>query len=148
MKSKFFYILLLLIFTTLTINAQQHKYIQTHLPLAEELSQQYKIPLAIILAIAFVETGAGSSKGAKVYNNHFGIVGKNTVVKSRYKSFASTKESFVAFCEMVSRKKYYQNLKGTNDYDAWITAMANAGYSTRPTEWKRRIRQIIKQEKL
>lgn len=147
-KTRIFLIFLLTMFLSVHSFGQQHKYIQKHTSLAEELSHLYGIPPAIILAIAFVETGGGSSKGAKVYNNHFGIVGKNTVVKSRYKSFSTSKESFIAFCELVSNKKYYSSLKGNKDYGAWIKAMASAGYSTQPKEWMRRIQLIIEQQKL
>lgn len=121
----------------------QNSYIKEHQSIAKELSQKYGIPSSIMLAIAFVETGGGSSKGAKTYNNHFGIVGKNTVTKSRYRSFSSVRESYEAFCKLLSRKAYYTKLKGTTDKTEWINAIASAGYSTQPTEWKRRIHLII-----
>ena len=83
--------ILLFLFSHLA-NAQ-HTYINNHKPMAEQLSKEYGIPSAIILAIAFVETGGGTSKNSKTLNNHFGIVGKNTVNKSKYKSFPSVQES-------------------------------------------------------
>lgn len=126
------------------VNAQQkHRYIENNRALASELSQQYGIPSAVMLAVAFVETGGGSSRAAKTFNNHFGIVGKNHVTKSRYKSFTSKKESFIAFCKLLSRKKYYAALKGNSNYHKWIEEIAAAGYSVQPTEWKRRIHLII-----
>ena len=147
-KKNIFLVFLLTMFLSVNSFAQQHKYIKKHTTLAKELSQKYGIPPAIILAIAFVETGGGNSKGAKLYHNHFGIVGKNTVVKSRYKSFSHPKESFIAFCELVSNKKYYSTLKGNDDHKAWIKAIASAGYSTQPKEWMRRIHLIIDQHNL
>ena len=48
------------------IHAQTHSYIEMHRNTAEQLSSEYGIPSAVILAIAFVETGGGNSKGAKV----------------------------------------------------------------------------------
>ena len=130
---------------TMPVNAQQkkHNYIETNQKMATELSKKYGIPSGVILAIAFVETGGGTSKGAKTYNNHFGIIGKNKIVKSRYKSFNSTKESYEAFCKLITSKKYYPNLKGNNDLSEWVKAIASAGYSEEPVEWKRRVNLII-----
>lgn len=127
------------------VNAQQkrHNYIESNQKMATELSKKYGIPSGIILAIAFVETGGGTSKGARTYNNHFGIIGKNKIVKSRYKSFASTKESYEAFCKLITSKKYYTELKGNNNLSEWVTAIASAGYSEAPLEWKRRVNLII-----
>ena len=39
------------------IHAQTHSYIEMHRNTAEQLSSEYGIPSAVILAIAFVETG-------------------------------------------------------------------------------------------
>ena len=138
--------ILLFLFSHLA-NAQ-HTYINNHKPMAEQLSKEYGIPSAIILAIAFVETGGGTSKNSKTLNNHFGIVGKNTVNKSKYKSFPSVQESYKAFCELVTRKKYYSKLKGNNDHTDWVAAIAGAGYSTQPKEWMRRVNLIISKYEL
>lgn len=150
-EMKYFKVVLISLVLSLfshNIFAQQHKYIRENKSLAEKLSNQYEIPSAIMLAVAFVETGGGSSKGAKVYNNHFGIVGKNTVIKSRYKSFESVEASYEAFCKLITRKKFYSNLKGNTNYGDWVRAIAAAGYSTQPKEWMRRINMIIKQQNL
>ena len=121
----------------------QHSYIKEHEKIATELSKKYHIPKSIILAVAFVETGGGTSKNSKSLNNHFGIIGKNTVNASKYKSFSSVRESYEAFCKLVTSKKYYPNLKGNSNYVDWIKAIASAGYSTQPQEWMRRIQLII-----
>lgn len=135
---------LILILVSCNIFAQQkHEYIQKNAPIANELSEKYGIPSSIILAIAFVETGGGTSKGAKILNNHFGIVGENNVNNSKYRSFSATKESYEVFCKLIEKKKYYTTLKNNKDPKAWIEAIAAAGYSTRPAEWKRRIDLII-----
>ena len=124
--------------------SSQNSYIDQHKPLATELSKEFGIPSAIILSIAYVETGGGNSKHCQTLNNHFGMVGKNTVNGSKFKSFESSKESFRAFCEMISRKKYYQKMKGNLDYSEWLNAIASAGYAGKPTEWKQKINTVIK----
>lgn len=134
---------LIILFFSLKISAQ-NSYINQYKPLATELSKEFGIPTAVILSIAYVETGGGNSKHCQTLNNHFGMVGKNTVNSSRFKSFESSKESFRSFCEMISRKKYYQKLKGNLDYSEWLNAIASAGYASKPTEWKQKIKTVIK----
>lgn len=124
--------------------AAQNSYINQYKSVATELSKEFGIPSAIILSIAYVETGGGNSKHAQTLNNHFGMVGKNTVNSSKFKSFENSKESFRAFCEMISRKKYYQKMKGNLDYSDWLNAIASAGYATKPTEWKQKINMVIR----
>ena len=134
---------LIILFFSLKISAQ-NSYINQYKPLATELSKEFGIPSAIILSIAYVETGGGNSKHAQTLNNHFGMVGKNTVNSSKFKSFESSKESFRAFCEMISRKKYYQKLKGNQDYSEWLDSIASAGYAAKPGEWKQKIILVIR----
>lgn len=134
---------LIILFFSFKISAQ-NSYINQHKPLAAELSKEFGIPSAIILSIAYVETGGGNSKHCQTLNNHFGMTGKNTVNASKFKSFDSSKESFRAFCEMISRKKYYQKLKGNLDYSEWLNAIASAGYAGKPLEWKQKINLVIK----
>jgi Bax protein len=137
------FLCLIILLFSLKISAQ-NSYINQYKPLATELSKEFGIPSAVILSIAYVETGGGNSKHAQTLNNHFGMVGKNTVNSSRFKSYESSKESFRAFCEMISRKKYYQKLKGNLDYSEWLNAIASAGYAAKPMEWKQKINMVIK----
>jgi len=119
------------------------EYIRTYYKTAIRQQRKHNIPASIILAQGVLESGAGQSYLALAGNNHFGIVGKNTVTKSKYKSFDSTRESYEAFCQILSRKKYYSDLKGIKDTAEWVKAIAAAGYSTQPVEWKKRVKMII-----
>lgn len=137
-------ILLSLVLTLFSLNVKaQNSYISNNKILANALSQEFGIPSSVILAIAFVESGGGTSKNSKAFNNHFGIVGKNNVNGSKYKSFASAEASFRGFCEMIARKKYYSKLKGSVNHTQWLSAISSAGYSTQPKEWLRRVNLII-----
>ncbi len=152
MKKTFSYVKIVILslvlsLVSLTVSAQKHSYIESNKTLAENLSIKYGIPSSIILAIAFVESGGGSSKNSKKLNNHFGIVGKNTI-GSRYKQFSSTEESYEAFCKLLTQKKYYTALKGTNDFSVWVKAIASAGYSTQPQEWMKRLNLIFNRYQL
>ena len=148
--------LLLVFFAFTTVPAKAglvEKYIKKYAPLVQTLSAEFGIPVSVITVISIVESGAWTSRTVKLLNNHFGVVGKNNLlktkgIKTKYKRFASAEESYRAFCKMIARKKYYAALKGNIDYTAWVTAMAKAGYSTQPTLWKKQIIGAIKKYKL
>lgn len=129
------------------------KYVDKYKPLVSELSQKFQIPFSIIMGIAIVESGAGTSKNCKLLKNHFGFVGKNTAsesfgIKTKFKQYKTDKESFMDFCTKISQKKFYSKLKGNRNYNLWIIAMSNAGYSESPTVWRRLINNCIVKYKL
>lgn len=131
----------------------QTKYIQTFKPLADSLSVVYGIPTSVMLGVAIIESGSGTSRNAKLLNNHFGIVGKNNLlqtkgIRSRYKQYPSIRASYIGFCQLLTRKKFYPKLKGNNDYKLWLEAMSLAGYSEAPVQWKARISTAIRKQKL
>ncbi len=141
-----FQIRLLMIFVlvfSLKISAQ-NSYIDQYKPFATELSQEFGIPISVILSIAYMETGGGTSSACKVLNNHFGMTGKNDVNSSRFKSFTDSKASYRAFCEWVSKRKFYQKLRGSQDHNHWFMAIASSGYSSKPSEWKQKLNTVMK----
>ncbi|MCZ2223769.1 MAG: glucosaminidase domain-containing protein [Chitinophagales bacterium] len=149
-----FIILSFLIVNISSVNAQAgKKYIDKYKTLVASLSEEYGIPKSIITAISIVESGLGKSRNCKLLKNHFGIVGKNNLlktkgIKSMFKQYKTDEDSFKDFCKIISRKKFYPKLKGNNDYKLWIEAMAKAGYSTKPKIWKKEILITIKHFKL
>jgi flagellum-specific peptidoglycan hydrolase FlgJ len=121
--------------------------------LADSLSEVYGIPASVMLGVAILESGSGTSRNSKLLNNHFGIVGKNNLlktkgIKTRYKQYPDVTSSYVAFCQLQARKKYYTTLKGKMDYSLWIDAMSKSSYSEVPEIWKSRVISIIKKNKL
>ncbi len=131
----------------------QSGYIKKYRPLADSLSEKYGIPSSVILGVAIVESGAGNTRTARLLNNHFGIVGVNKLqkthgVKTRYKQYASVADSYVAFCQLISRRKFYPRLKGQKDYTLWINAISKTGYSERAEEWRKKITSAIQKNKL
>jgi Bax protein len=142
--------LLALIFTA---NAQTKSYISNHKLMANVLSEGYGIPASVILAVAYVESGGGKGATAKVLHNHFGIEGKNKFVnkrghKSRYKQYGNELASYLDFCKVISRKKFYRKLKDNDDTHAWVKAMSHAGYSEDPVIWEKSILSTIKANRL
>lgn len=144
----------ILLFTIQPVKAGiVEKYIAQYKELVKSLSDEFGIPTSVITAISIVESGAGKSRNTKLLNNHFGITGKNNLrktkgIKSKFKQYDSPEDSFREFCKMLTRKKYYQKLKGNNDYKLWVNAMSKAGYSTQPEVWKKMILGAIKKYKL
>lgn len=128
-------------------------YINKYRPLADSLSASYGIPAAVILAVATIESSSGAGKNAKILNNHFGIMGKNKLlktrkIKTRYKQYPNITASYIDFCNLLAKRKYYKRLKGNINYHLWVDAISKSGYSELPLEWKKRVTMIIKKYKL
>jgi len=145
-------LVLLCVFTFQCLQAQS-KYVKKYKPLADSLAAVYELPAAVILGVAIVESGSGTSRNAKLLNNHFGIVGKNNLlktkgIKSRYKQYGKVADSYLDFCGLLSRRKFYSSLKGNKDYRVWVDAISKTGYSEMPEEWKKRINGAIRKNKL
>ncbi len=144
MKQKILLLITIIFVSVTSLSAQKTAYIKKYKPIAEKLSKEYGIPSSVILSIAGLESGWGTSRVSKKYNNHFGIKGRNLVEKSRYKSFSSGEACYRHFCGMISRKKYYKKMKGNKDAYKWINVIGNHGYSTIPEIWKKRVKQVLK----
>ena len=134
-------------------NAQNNKYITNHKIMAAVLSEHYGIPAAVILAIATVESSGGAAPTAKVLNNHFGMVGHNDLVnqkghKSRYKQYGSEIASYIDFCNVVTRKRFYSKLKDNANPAAWIKALSRCGYSEAPEQWEQKVFSVLASNQL
>ena len=143
-----FIVLLLLVINHSPARAQNASYIFNHKVIAGILSHLYGIPAPVILAVATIESSGGSGQTARVLNNHFGIVGKNELVnhrghKSRYKQYDNEIASYVDFCSMITRKRFYSRLKFNNNCQAWVKAMSRAGYSEVPQEWEQKVMSVL-----
>ncbi len=146
-------LILVLLAGIFSASAQNRKYITNHKIIATLLSEHYGIPASVILAVAAVESSGGAGPVAKVLNNHFGIVGNNNFVnqrghKSRYKQYDNVYESYIDFCNMISRKRFYARLKNNENPQLWIKAMSNSGYSEKPEEWEEKINSVLRVNKL
>ena len=121
--------------------------------LCDSLSAVFHIPSGVILSISLLESSIGEGKSAKRLNNFFGIEGRNNLykthkIKSRYKQYNNAKESFIDFCNLMTRKKYYSKLKTSNNCIEWIKTISENNYSEQPAIWYKRVTQIISSLKL
>lgn len=125
-------------------------YINRFLPVAKALSDEFGIPISIILGVSILESGSGTSHNCRQLNNYFGVTGKNMLKKRRsaYKQYASAEESFRDFCSILSRKNYYDKLKNSMNYTKWLAAMNHSNYAGAKGVWITRITSIIKKQHL
>ena len=131
----------------------QSAYVKKWEPVAKHLEEDYGIPVSVILGIAIHESGSGTSRNAKLLNNHFGIKGKNKLLKekgirSEYRQYDNVEECYEHFCKIIKKKKFYPKLKDNKDYKLWIDAISKAGYSVIPEIWKQRVLDTIRKNKL
>ena len=121
--------------------------------MADSLSMVYGVPTSIILGVAILESGSGTSRNCKLLKNHFGIVGKNDLlktkrIKTRYKQYNDSLASYVDFCKLMTKKKFYKKLKDSADYVLWAEAISASGYSEIPEYWKTKVVETIRKNKL
>jgi flagellum-specific peptidoglycan hydrolase FlgJ len=134
-------------------NNKTQMYKNKYKHLCDSLSAIYHIPSGVILSISLLESSIGEGKSAIRLNNFFGIEGRNNLykthkIKSRYKQYNNAKESFIDFCNLMTRKKYYSKLKTNNNCVEWIKTISENNYSEQPAIWYKRVTQIISSLKL
>ena len=123
-------------------------YISNHKAIAILLSHRYGIPASLILAVATVESSGGKGPAARVLNNHFGMEGRNCYCTksgftSRYKQYDNVFASYLDFCQLLTRKRFYRKLKNNKDCTAWVKAMSQAHYSEVPEEWEQKVMGVL-----
>ena len=129
-------------------------YIEKYQGLACDMMNLYNIPASVTLSIAIVESGAGTSKLASKFHNHFGITGKNYDAikklgsRSRYKEYESDTESYNHFCQVITHKRFYQALINNPDYKVWISAIGRSGYANAANHWRKKVLSTINRHQL
>jgi Bax protein len=137
-----------LLVLSLCANAQNSAYINNHRVVAEVLAKTYGIPAAVILAVAAIESSGGTCATARVLNNHFGIEGDNEFVtpsgfSSRYKQYDNALASYIDFCQLITRKRFYPRLKNNQNCKAWVKAISKCGYSEVPQQWEQKVFSVL-----
>jgi Bax protein len=151
MALKFFKMFLLLCLTQQAFSqSTTTRYIHKYLPLSQQLSLEFGIPVSIILGVAIHESASGKSVNCRQLNNHFGVKGKNQLKKrkTKYKQYLNAENSFRDFCKIMSRKNFYSALKYNDDYRRWLTEMNKMKYAGAKQSWINIISKIIRQYKL
>lgn len=121
-------------------------YFEMYRTTADSLSLVYGIPACVILGVGYHESAGGTSLVATKLNNHFGLAGncREDVShhKSRYRYYPTVIDSFNGFCEWVSCRTFYQELKGTEGDLNWLQKIRASGYAS-DGSWANSIHKII-----
>lgn len=126
-------------------------------------SQRSKIPAAIIMSQAILESGWGRSSLAIKANNYFGIKCHNDwvgdtyseydddfqngeLVASCFRKYESIEVSFSDYSKRITTKGWYKFLFDLpkNDYVKWAEGLKKAGYASRK-DYARKLISIIEQ---
>jgi len=141
------YLLISILFLSFS-TFSQYKYFVDNRKLADSLEKVYQIPACVMLSVAYIESGGGTSNIAKKLHNHFGIRGKNDVAISGYKSgyryYPTFRDSYVGFCKLVASKPYYATMKGSKDHEKWLKSIAACGYAKDANLWSSTIYKVLK----
>ncbi len=138
---------------SLAAQSAPQRFITKYRSLSDSLENVYGVPAAVMLGVSILESGSGTSRNARLLKNYFGIVGKNNLmqthrIRTRYRQYATDIESFVDFCRLMTRKKFYDRLKNNPDPALWVKAMSAAGYSEMPAVWQQRVLNTIRKHRL
>ena len=153
MIKNLFLIWLGIAFTSYKCSAQTTlNYIDDNLEHAQELMRKNHIPASVILAVAIHESAAGTSKIARYLNNHFGVKGANNnrKIKSSYKGYENTEDSYDHFITFLHDKTAYNKLFSNHsqyDYLGWAKGIQKAGYAHSKT-WASQVIAVIKKYEL
>jgi flagellum-specific peptidoglycan hydrolase FlgJ len=147
---------------------QVEQYIKKYRYLAVELSQQTAIPVALILAVAGLESDWGSSELAVQANNHFGLKVKSpdeTLTYCKYtqefaydygfvtwdcfRKYKLIRDSYADFGNFLTTRERYQALFRipATELAAWAMGMQQSGYATDP-EYADKLTRIIAEYRL
>lgn len=137
-------------------DAKVKAYIAKYASMALKQEKEYGIPAPITLAQGILESGAGTSLLASVYNNHFGIkaLGRwngevyyawdDESTKSCFRCYDSVEESFRDHAMLLRNEGRYKKLFRENiyDYRRWAIGLQKAGYAT-AKDYARKLIEII-----
>jgi Bax protein len=139
-----FLVLLLFLQISFSSNAIIPINVDKYRSFIDSIAIQYQIPADLIIGVGICESGFGISKHAKKLNNYFGIRGKySRKRKTSYVYFDKPEDSMVEFCELITRKNYYEKLKGNPDAKVWVKALAKAHYAANGRKWSRLVKRAI-----
>ena len=147
MLNNHYVVLSLFFWSSWNLLGQTQPYFNKYKPLADSLSKVYHVPSCVILSVAYIESGGGTSSVAKNLHNHFGIVGNCQYnvshYQSRYRYYPSIEDSFVGFCILVASKKFYPSMLNSTDAKLWLRKIAATGYAADANSWTEKVYGIL-----
>jgi LysM repeat protein len=152
MLKRWFTVFLLFASGTVFGQSAAARYIELYKEAAVRIMKENGIPASIVLGVAIHESGSGTSKIARVLNNHFGFKGHNQSkeIKSAYKGYDSVQASYADFAEMLKSRTKFSPLfdqYSSFDYYGWAKGIQRAGYASSRT-WASQVLAIIRKYEL
>lgn len=103
------------------------QYSDTAIRLALDVQKKYNVPASVTLAAYALESGRGTSKLAQNHNNYFGITGSGTAGSTtsggrKWAVYNSMSESFDAFGQLMSNKRYSSLTKNADSLESYVRA--------------------------
>ena len=138
------------IFSFKAVNNKPEAYVNKFSPLAIKLHKETGVPASLILGIASVESGYGSSKQSRLLHNHFGMIGgSETGVKkpynSRYRYFASDESCYRAFAKLMVDQYKVPEMVSKGLTVAQIVNKIKKRYAeTAYDQWAKDVNSVIK----
>jgi hypothetical protein len=153
---KFTNILILLIFSTLSLSANnpaveaRQNYIDQFSNVAMQEMQRSGVPASIILAQGIIESNSGNSQLALDSKNHFGIKCKDwegrkvfyedddfengKLIKSCFRAYDDVLDSYADHSDFLLTGQRYRWLFDLDrtDYRGWARGLKKSGYATNP----------------
>lgn len=128
------------------------KYVELYKDAAVRIMNESGIPASIVLGVAIHESGSGTSKIARILNNHFGFKGPNNSkkIQSAYKGYDSVEASYADFAAMLKNRSQYSplfNKYSSFDYYGWAKGIQRGGYAASGT-WASQVLAIIRKYEL
>lgn len=120
-----------------SISGPATDYIELHAKDAIKLSNEYNVPVYMILGTAILESKYGQSKLATDHNNHFGMNGKGVKMKDEhiiksFKKYQSDFESYIDYCKLWDLPRYADMRTMNGAWDMQAREMKCRGYATNP----------------
>ena len=128
------------------------KYIELYKDAAIKIMNENGIPASIVLGVAIHESASGTSKIARILNNHFGFKGPNCTneINSAYKGYDSVEASYADFAFMLKDRSKFRPLfdkYSSFDYSGWARGIQKGGYA-KSSSWASQVLAIIKKYEL
>ena len=138
-------ILLMMPLAYAQMRTRQMDYINQYTNMAVDQMRRYKIPASITLAQGLLESGAGTSRLARVGNNHFGIkcgsswkgpymLVNDDAPNEHFRVYSSAEQSYEDHSLFLCKNSRYARLftLKITDYKGWAHGLKAAGYATNP----------------
>jgi len=126
-----FILLIAVLFCHISTPSHVASFQERFAPLAQSMYQRYGIPPSVQLGISAVESGWGTSEGARKHNAYFGISGRYNgsywiSQDGETRAYPNAWESFKDFNVHITSKPYYNKCKTCTTSEEWVNCISDS----------------------